>query len=114
MTNEDVVKTVRQIEALGERIAEVAAYPTGVLHQDVCWLYDSLCKDYNKLVDKLDSNGIEHEFKKKVIIAMEPKELDYFQSLFVHHGLDIRDLLRDDDKPKPSIFGDGMKDWCGY
>jgi len=56
----------------------------------VCWLYDFLCKGYNKLVDKLDSNDIEHEFKKKVVTEIEPKELDFFQSLFIHHGLDTR------------------------
>src|SRR5882672_10403127 len=101
MTNEEVIKTVRQIEALGEHIAEVAAYPTEVLCHDVCSLYDFLCKGYNKLVDKLESNDIEHKFKKKVVTEIEPKELDFFQSLFIHHGLDTRDLLRDDDKTKP-------------
>jgi len=107
-TKEEITQIIRNLERLRVRFSEVHAaatlYPTSL---DVARLETALSKQWNQLVSELSDAGVEHEYKPRTILEDEPQELNFFQQLFNDSGLDIRDLTREDDKPKRSVFGDG-------
>jgi hypothetical protein len=58
--------------------------------------------------------GVEHDYQPRTILEDEPQELNFFQQSFNDSGLDIRDLTREDDKPKPGPMSDGLGELVGY
>lgn len=108
-TNEEITEIIRSLERLRIRLGEVRAAAT--LHptsQDIGRLETALSKRWNQLVSELSAAGVEHEYQPRTILEEEPEELNFFQQLFKDSGLDIRDLTREDDKPKPGPMSDGL------
>ena len=114
-TKEEITEIIRNLERLRIRFGEVHAAATRYpLSQDVARLETALSKQWNSLVSELSAAGVEHEYQLRTILEEEPQELNFFQQLFNDSGLDIRDLTREDDKPRPGPLSDGLGSLVGY
>jgi hypothetical protein len=114
-TKEEITQIIHNLERLRIRLGEVHAAET--LHptsQDIGRLETALSKRWNQLISELSAAGVEHEYELRTILEEEPQELNFFQQLFNDSGLDIRDLTREDDKPKPGPMSDGLGSLVGY
>jgi hypothetical protein len=82
--------------------------------QSIARLETALSKRWNQLIWELSDAGVEHNYIPRTILEEEPQELNLWQTLFIESGLDIRDLTREDDKPKPGPMSDGLGGLVGY
>jgi len=113
-TKQEIAEIIRNLERLRIRLGEVHAAET--LHptsQDIGRLETALSKRWNQLVSELSDAGVEHEYQLRTILEEEPQELNFWQTLFLESGLDVRDLTAD-DKPRPGPMPDGLGGLVGY
>ena len=110
MDEKEIAYTVRQIESLAIQIADCQRafvfYPTSL---DLARQEERLSKRWNRLVSELTAAGVKHEYKLLTIYEEEPQSMSWMQEIFVKEGLDMRDLTREDDKPKSkALVSDGL------
>jgi hypothetical protein len=107
-TKEEITQIIHNLERLRIRLGEVHAAETRYpLSQDVARLETALSKRWNQLVSELPTAGVEHDYQPRTILEDGPQELNFWQTLFLESGLDVRDLTAD-DKPKPGPMSDGL------
>jgi hypothetical protein len=109
LDKDQIAAIVRKLETLRLRIDEVhEALKRNIFAEDIHRLRDQLAAQFNKLVDTLDKENIEHGFlKEKIVEPDKPANMHWLQEIFVTNGIDVRDMTQPDHPPR-SMFGDGF------
>lgn len=115
MTEEEIAEHHKVLMQLDERLIEIReAAIRKPWSRDIAFLEKQLSKRFNALLEELNEAGVKHHYKPRVIVEDEkPVPLTWLQRLFLETGQTPADLMRKDE-PKPSAFGDGLKDFVGY
>lgn len=114
MTEQEIAEHHKALAQLGERLNEVReAAIRKPWSRDIAFLEAQLAKRWNKLVSELTTANVHHDYNLRTVIEEQPQKTHWALDLFVQRAIDRTDTMPEKEKPT-SMFGDGLKDLCGY